>query len=110
MLLTLDGIKTNMTKNTTIKLIGTQQSYTVIKGWFSKGLLIIVNSLFLTMYVVLHQTYVSTPCLYFNSRAKLRVPFFTVMLQFLKCLSHSQQTKEEDTPYQIRTLLQLSRK
>lgn len=35
------------------------------------------------------------------SRAKLRVPFFTVILQFLKCLSHSRRAKEEDTPYQI---------
>lgn len=65
--------------------MSTQQSYTVSNGWFSKGLLIIVNSLFITIYVVLYQTYVSTPCLYFSSRAKLRVPFFTVILQFLKC-------------------------
>lgn len=60
--------------------MSTHQSYSVINGWFSKGLLIIVNSLFLAIYVVLHQTYVSTPCLYFNSRAKLRLPFLTVML------------------------------
>lgn len=65
MLLTLDSIKTNMAKKHYNKM-STQQSYSVINGWFSKGLLIIVNSLFLTIYVVLHETYVSTPCLYFN--------------------------------------------